>query len=307
MKKFFKQLKKEQLTKIEKQTIKNELSLFIKQNPLSNLENRASSRLDFFAMFKTHHRFVLAGATLAMVLLVMSGTAYAAEESLPGDLLYPIKINVTERVRTAITKNPERLAVWETEKTERRLKEIEKITTKGNLNQERQKQLEDNLTKQVEITRARIERLENNGRNEKAEKLGADLEKSLEKYRLRIENIERKSAEIENKLEDKEQLPEKTLIRRIEQEETKTREMRTRAKNNLERKIEKNELRVIEISTTTERELEKKSELQPTCTPHCTKPTSTLRIRKIKENEQKDRADTTVRGGTDDGRPETAR
>lgn len=308
MKKIFKQLKKEQLSQQEKEIMKNELYLFMKNNPIASPTNEAPSRVDFFAIFKTHHRFAFAGVTLAIILLVMSGTAYAAEESLPGDLLYPIKINVTEKVRTALIKNPERLATWEAKKTERRLKEIEKITIKGNLNQERQKQLEDNLSKQVEITRTRIERLQTNERNEKAEKLGIDLEKSLEKYRLRIENIELKSEKIENKLEDKkEQLPEKTMIRRIEQEETKTKEMRIRAKEKLERKIEKTELQVIKISTTTERELEKKSELQPTCTPYCTKPTSTLRIRKIKENEPKDRADTTVREDTDDGRPETAR
>lgn len=312
MKKFFKQLKKEQLSKQEKEIMKNGLYLFMEKNPIASPANETPSRIDFFAVFKTHHRFAFVGATLVIILLVMSGTAYAAEESLPGDLLYPIKINVTEKVRTALIKNPERLATWEAKKTERRLEEIEKITARGNFDQEKQEQLEDNLSKQAEITRTRIERLENNGSNEKADRIGASLEKSLEKYRLRLENIERKSEKIENKLEDKEkQLPEKNMTRRIEQEETKTREMRTKAKEKLEIKIEKTELRVIKISTTTEREPEEKSELRPTSTPKLNtilaRPTSTLRIRKIEENEPRSRTGTTIEEDNDDGRPETAR
>lgn len=67
------------------------------------------------------------------VLLVVSSTVYGAEKALPGDLLYPFKINVNESLKSALLSNPEAQARWETEKFIRRVEEAEALASEGKL------------------------------------------------------------------------------------------------------------------------------------------------------------------------------
>lgn len=66
------------------------------------------------------------GLALLLVLVVGSGTLYAAERSLPGDLLYPVK-RATEELRLGITRDPaERAEVYLT-LAERRADELQQL------------------------------------------------------------------------------------------------------------------------------------------------------------------------------------
>ena len=76
-------------------------------------------------------------ASLALVLLVGVGTAFAAEGALPGDFLYPIKISVNEKVLTAVALLPKAKASAETRILERRLEEAAELEARGGLHRER--------------------------------------------------------------------------------------------------------------------------------------------------------------------------
>src|SRR3989339_1139174 len=58
---------------------------------------------------------------LVAVFLLSGGAAAAAEGSLPGDFLYPVKIHVTEEVRAYLADSDEERALWEVIRTERRI------------------------------------------------------------------------------------------------------------------------------------------------------------------------------------------
>lgn len=88
-------------------------------------------------------------ATALIVSISSGGIAYAAEGSVPGDLLYPVKINVTEPIRDVIAITPKAKADWELEKTSRRLHEATVLATKDKLDQEKREDMEDRLEKQV--------------------------------------------------------------------------------------------------------------------------------------------------------------
>lgn len=82
------------------------------------------------ATFFQSHRYASA---FAAVVLLMGGTAHASFESLPGDPLYGIKINVIEPVALAVrleetAKNEYRVAVLQ-----ERVEEIQKLKTEGRL------------------------------------------------------------------------------------------------------------------------------------------------------------------------------
>ena len=86
-------------------------------------------RLDIFSWLKPtapprRLNFSLITATVILVLFIASGTtAYAAQDSLPDDVLYPVKTGI-EKVQLALTIGPENRANLHLNLAERRLEEI---------------------------------------------------------------------------------------------------------------------------------------------------------------------------------------
>lgn len=77
-----------------------------------------------------------AALTLGMCLVVIGiigGTAFAAQDALPGDTLYPIKVGITEPVRGALAFSNEAKAAWNASIAVTRLAEGEALATKGTL------------------------------------------------------------------------------------------------------------------------------------------------------------------------------
>jgi hypothetical protein len=69
-----------------------------------------------------------------MIAVILGASAvYASEQSLPGDLLYPIKTKITEPIETALAITPQAKAEVETKFAERRLKEAEALDKMGRL------------------------------------------------------------------------------------------------------------------------------------------------------------------------------
>ena len=71
--------------------------------------------------------------TLIAGLLMGAGVSYAAEGSLPGDTLYPIKIHVNEGVRSSLARTDSEKAKIEAELATRRLEETELLNQEGRL------------------------------------------------------------------------------------------------------------------------------------------------------------------------------
>lgn len=88
---------------------------------------------------------------LALIVFFFSVTAivFASSSSLPGDLLYPIKVNVIEPIKgsTAITQAAK--IEWEAEKANTRLQEAEDLSKEGKLNDTNRKEIEDRFVEHV--------------------------------------------------------------------------------------------------------------------------------------------------------------
>ena len=63
-----------------------------------------------------------------------------AERSLPGDVLYPVKVDFTEELRATLSFSPYAKVAWETERLERRISEARLLANEGKLTQEAQTQ-----------------------------------------------------------------------------------------------------------------------------------------------------------------------
>src|SRR3989344_9220322 len=84
---------------------------------------------------------------LIIALILGGGTAYAASDTIPGDILYPVKIKVNEPVKVAFTFSTQAKAQAHADIAEERLEEAERLLAKGELTQEEQEMLAADFSK----------------------------------------------------------------------------------------------------------------------------------------------------------------
>lgn len=191
--KHFKQLveeaKKLTLSQAEKTDIKDQLVLFMRntvnanvrtaeltrlhsrRSMLSNIQftplNNLRSKLP--SVFNRVNIFKPMPILIAILLLVSGGASFAAEKSLPGDALYPVKVYVNEEVRGWATLSEEAKANWDAALANRRLNEAEQLASESRLDAETRAQLEANFQAHSDRVQARIEKFEDKKADRAAE------------------------------------------------------------------------------------------------------------------------------------------
>ncbi|KKT87345.1 MAG: hypothetical protein UW86_C0004G0036 [Microgenomates group bacterium GW2011_GWA1_Microgenomates_45_10] len=88
---------------------------------------------------------------LALVLTFSGGTALAANGTLPGDFLYPVKINFNEKVRGALAFSDEAEAEFQAELATRRLEELQRLTVSGDEDTEASIKTRDDTIARFEV------------------------------------------------------------------------------------------------------------------------------------------------------------
>lgn len=116
------------------------------------------------------HDFAKSTMPLLIILgLLMGGSvSFAAENAVPGDILFPVKIHINESVRGVIAITPQAKAEWEIHLVERRLKEIEKLATEPDASSDVKNIAQSNLERYIEHTKERISKFEDEDDNEDA-------------------------------------------------------------------------------------------------------------------------------------------
>lgn len=87
-----------------------------------------------FTFLALSRRSVYAFAMLLLLIGTSAGTSFASEKTLPGDLLYSVKLRITEPVRTALISSVKAKASWEAELAARRLQEATELAATNRLN-----------------------------------------------------------------------------------------------------------------------------------------------------------------------------
>lgn len=118
-------------------------------------------------------------ALFLAVALLGGGVSFAAEGSLPGDVLYPVKLKVNEEVKAAVSLSAEAKANWEAKRAERRLEEAEKLAASGKLDAETRAKIESNFEKHAARVQERIATLETRSDVRAAADVSSKLETSL--------------------------------------------------------------------------------------------------------------------------------
>ena len=101
-----------------------------RQRLMTALAQRAERRRWRFSLFGWQRRWAFAVTVALVILLSGTGTVFAAENSLPGDALYEVKM-ASEEVRLALTRGDLDRAKLEVAFAQRRIVEMEEMVGRG--------------------------------------------------------------------------------------------------------------------------------------------------------------------------------
>lgn len=194
------QMKKISLTKDEKSQMLQNLSLYADLNmpiPKPDMEKV----LNFWGLqINTRVAYVL--ASILFMALIGGGAVYASENSLPGDLLYPIKTKITEPIVKTLSITQEAKAKIETRLTEKRLKEADELDRKGKLTSETKKILNEKIDRHIIKYSEAKQKVKEEENTEKADIIEKNFKDKIEKYSRIMDKLDRPRPTIsENNIE----------------------------------------------------------------------------------------------------------
>lgn len=143
LKQFVREAKEIRLTDAERSRMRSLL--------VSRMQGSVPSRWSFLLFMRVPHMPMI--AALLIVVVLGSGTAAAAENAMPGDVLYPVKVSVTEPARSLVAVTPAAKVAWETQRAERRLSETELLAASGKLDED----THEKLSARFEVALAKAE------------------------------------------------------------------------------------------------------------------------------------------------------
>lgn len=126
---------------------------------------------------------------LVLALMIGGGFSAAAQNSLPNDPLYPIKIDVNEKVEGWLAISSEAKAQWQATLMERRLQEAEKLAAKGELDADTRAKIEVNFEEHAEKVQDHIAEIKNQDEVEAGADLSSRLESSLKTHKLILNRL----------------------------------------------------------------------------------------------------------------------
>ncbi len=180
------------MTDAEKQAGFSALRSFIDNNPIKDSWYKTVSNkiLSPFSndMF-LHHKILASAFMIVLLISATGGTSAVAKYSLPGDVLYPIKINVNEKLETFTALTPEAKANVEATHLDERLSEAEILSTQNKLDSTILSRIKNQFSQDLKAAMSRVKTLDASGNKNSAKEVKIKLENSLQKHKDVVDEI----------------------------------------------------------------------------------------------------------------------
>ncbi len=222
-KKIFKVLRREKLSAEELNSVRQNVLSNIKEYPSDQTFAPEFNHGWLFNRLLNANKYLVAVAVCLIIISSSGLISYAAESALPQNILYPIKINVNEKIKSALTITPAAKAKWQVQLVARRLSEAEKLSEIKELRTETIQNLEKNLNSEVENAQNLIEHFKRENTEDLAISTSSSLEATLKAHAEILTSIIEKSID-ENaaeKKDDDEKIKEKIELLKSVAETTK--------------------------------------------------------------------------------------
>jgi hypothetical protein len=173
-------LKHVRLSSVQKDAMRSTLISYADMHEVqSNAPELSGLKASPYTAFFFSRAFI--SAALIIVLIVSSGVGvtYAAGNSLPGQPLYAIKVNVAEPIQGALITSATGKADWQNELAERRLAEATTLAADNNLSSSTQAYLAAQAALHIQESENDSAQLADNGQGDSALAVRSDLEARL--------------------------------------------------------------------------------------------------------------------------------
>jgi hypothetical protein len=176
---FLNTLRQLTLTKTEAQDMRERLISYSHLHD-SLPEQEAVSIFSYFKYSRiAFSRPLIAGGLIAVLLVGSTGVSYAAENALPGEPLYAVKVSVVEPIQTALITEPVAKAQWQSELASRRLTEASTLAVQNKLATSTQEYLAQSVEQHVALAQEGASELSSSGNDTAALTVQSDLEAKL--------------------------------------------------------------------------------------------------------------------------------
>ncbi len=195
------------LTKEEKAAVRQALLSHVQAHPV-RLED--TGRLIYRKPLFILNRLKTMPVIVAIIVAVLGGggASFAAEGTVPGDVLHTWKTEVNERVVSALSLSEEQKAKWEARLAERRLEEVSTLAEEGKLKADIVTRIEANFKAHADRVQARIEAFEEKGKITDAADLSSRFETSLKAHAQILERVKAKEGTTEEEQDEIEDVQE---------------------------------------------------------------------------------------------------
>ncbi len=133
------------------------------------------------------HGLRIALSSMMFVFFIVGGVSAVANTALPGDPLYSFKINVNEEVKGLFLKTPEEKVLWQKNRIENRVSEIQTLAESNSLTQAKQQTAEKAINSHVVALSADLTTLSDQSPNT-ALTVTSSLEQTLKANKTAIQN-----------------------------------------------------------------------------------------------------------------------
>jgi hypothetical protein len=185
---FIKDLRHVALTASEALTMRERLVAYSDLHAVP-AESAVGSKVSVLSFFYSYPR-VAAGSALALILLVSgTGISYAAEGTLPGQILYPVKVAIVEPMQGALITSTEGQAEWQDQLASRRLAEAATLASEHKLATTTQAYLEQSAAQHVALAQQDATELADSGNESAALTVQSDLAINLSTHAAFLASI----------------------------------------------------------------------------------------------------------------------
>lgn len=134
--------------------------------------------------------FAKVTASALIVILIGAGSlTYASEQTLPGDLLYPIKIHVKEEIEVSLASTAVKKVNVQKERIEKRIEEVKEIQKTGELTEKQTETIKEAFVDQAKDLNDSFDELQASGQEEVVVAVAEDLLPTLVEFEAEASKI----------------------------------------------------------------------------------------------------------------------